>query len=127
MDGVSSHLWLEVLHKALFHPHLYDIRASQQAEGRPDFEPCQNRARESRECVSVLFSTERPRGEAPRARDCCNSLVAYMRGHLGVRIALCEKLLGRPSWDAALPGLPGRQGWGGGRKGMGMGSGLPMA
>ena len=44
-----------------------------------------------------------------------------MRGHLGVRIALCEKLLGRPSWDAALPRLPGRQGWGGGRKGMGMG------
>ena len=50
-----------------------------------------------------------------------------LRGHLGVRIALCEKLLGRPSWDAALPGLPGTQGWGGGRKGMGMGSGLPMA
>ena len=25
-----------------------------------------------------------------------------MRGHVGVRIALCEKLLGRPSWDAAL-------------------------
>ena len=71
-------------------PHLYDVSASQQVGGRPDFEPGQNRARESRERDSVLFCTERPRGEAPRAPASFDSLVVYMRGHSGAELRCRE-------------------------------------
>ena len=52
-----------------FHPHLYGIRVSHQTNRRPDFEPSQNRGRESRERVSLYSLPGKRRGERRRGQE----------------------------------------------------------